>query len=269
MVEPVLDFLLKKNYKVTFITSKTCLEIFDGIKHKNLTIVPKTSHLKQFFRKVFFKIIRLKYEQYPQLSCQDAYAKILKLENFTPRRPQLKFRETALTEKLKKPYVIVHTETASELNYRKIYGVDWEKVAEFIIGQDYSYFQVENNALKNEKGEEVSPLSINDLKAVIAKSSMFIGNDSFPSHLAVAFNIPSMIFFGAIDPHLRHPDLKNVNVMQNDCEFSGCYHNPKYFEKKGIFLQTVCPIVGSEGIPPCCIHSAEKIIHEVKKMLGK
>ena len=268
MVQPVLDFLLKKNYKVTFITSRPCLEIFDGIKHDNLKIVTKTPYLKHFLRKTFSKIIRLKYEKYPQLSCQDAYAKILKLDNFKPRKPQLKFRESTLLERLNKPYVVVHTETASELNYRKIYAVEWEKVSDYIMGQNYSYYQIEKNALKNEQGEEISPLSINDLKAVIANSSLFIGNDSFPSHLAVAFNIPSIIFFGAINPNLRHPDLSNVTVMQNDCEFSGCYHNPKYFQKKGLLLYTVCPIVGSEGVPPCCVHSSNKVINEVKKILG-
>ncbi len=267
MVEPILDHLLKKGKKVTFITSPDCFDIFDGKEDQNLKIDSKKPYIKQLFRKLFFKIHRLRYERYPQISCQEAYAKILGLDDFVPRRPKLHSQPTQVSKSLAKPYVVIHTETNSDLNYRNIYGVDWEKVAEFLVGQGLHYYQIEGNTLKDQKGEEIAPMSIKDLKAVMAESKLFVGNDSFPSHVAVAFEVPSIIFFGAVDPKLRHPDLSKVMVMQNDCEFSGCYHEPKYYANGKKTGNTVCQIVVDAGVPPCCEHSSEKVIAATKKLL--
>jgi heptosyltransferase-1 len=44
---------------------------------------------------------------------------------------------------------------------------------------------------------ELSPkLDLNDLKFLISKSSLLIGNDTGPSHMSWALNIPSIILFG-------------------------------------------------------------------------
>ena len=40
------------------------------------------------------------------------------------------------------------------------------------------------------------PLDLNDLKAVIAKADLTIGNDTGPTHMAWALNKPSITLFG-------------------------------------------------------------------------
>ncbi len=268
MVAPILDFLVKRGEKVVFITSEPCVELFDGLHSDKLTITTKKPYIKQLIRKTFHKIHRLNYEKFPQLPVQEAYAKILNLKGFEPKRPQLHSVPTALSEKLQKPYVLIHTETNSDLNYRQIYGVDWQEVIGHLIQENLNVYKIENNCLYDKKGEKVGGLSIRDLKAVMAASDLFIGNDSFPSHLAIAFHRPSVVFFGAVSPLLRHPDLKDVVVIQNDCEFSGCYHNPDFYAIKNKPGTTACQIVGQKGTPPCCIHSSEKVISAIDSLLN-
>ena len=43
-------------------------------------------------------------------------------------------------------------------------------------------------------------LSLDDLKYVISNSSLLIGNDTGPSHMSWALNIPSIVIFGPTPP---------------------------------------------------------------------
>ncbi|MBV9081486.1 MAG: glycosyltransferase family 9 protein [Acidobacteriaceae bacterium] len=47
--------------------------------------------------------------------------------------------------------------------------------------------------------------SLSDVKAVISKASVFIGNDSGPAHIAAAFGVPTVVLFGASDPAIWGP----------------------------------------------------------------
>lgn len=42
-------------------------------------------------------------------------------------------------------------------------------------------------------------------KAVLAKASVFIGNDSGPAHIAAAFGVPSVVFFSSSNPAIWGP----------------------------------------------------------------
>jgi len=62
--------------------------------------------------------------------------------------------------------------------------------------------------------------------SLISGAKLFIGNDSGPAHIAAAFGVPSLVFFGASDPEiwrpwkadsstvLSSPDLSAVEVEQ-------------------------------------------------------
>jgi len=41
--------------------------------------------------------------------------------------------------------------------------------------------------------------------SLIAGSSLFIGNDSGPAHIAAAYGIPVVVFFGPSDPRIWGP----------------------------------------------------------------
>jgi ADP-heptose:LPS heptosyltransferase len=47
--------------------------------------------------------------------------------------------------------------------------------------------------------------SLADLKALLARASLFIGNDSGPAHMAAAFGLPVVVFFGPSDREVWAP----------------------------------------------------------------
>jgi len=63
-------------------------------------------------------------------------------------------------------------------------------------------------------GEDLSPFGayrtvvgppLGQLKSLVAGAAMFIGNDSGPAHVAAAFQVPSLVIFGASDPDVWAP----------------------------------------------------------------
>jgi ADP-heptose:LPS heptosyltransferase len=46
---------------------------------------------------------------------------------------------------------------------------------------------------------------LSDVKALLSKASVFIGNDSGPAHMAAAFGVPSLVLFGASNPAIWGP----------------------------------------------------------------
>ena len=47
--------------------------------------------------------------------------------------------------------------------------------------------------------------SLDDLKAMLAQATVFVGNDSGPAHMAAAFGVPSVVLFGSSDPLIWCP----------------------------------------------------------------
>jgi len=47
--------------------------------------------------------------------------------------------------------------------------------------------------------------SLADLKALLARATLFVGNDSGPAHMAAAFGLPVVVLFGASDREIWHP----------------------------------------------------------------
>jgi len=58
---------------------------------------------------------------------------------------------------------------------------------------------------------EAAPLA--EIKSLISRASLFIGNDSGPAHMAAAFGIPSVVIFGASDPVIWAPWRTQAEVL--------------------------------------------------------
>jgi heptosyltransferase III len=63
-------------------------------------------------------------------------------------------------------------------------------------------------------GEDLTPFSayrtiagapLSEIKALLGRASLFLGNDSGPAHMAAAFGVPSVILFGPSDPAIWGP----------------------------------------------------------------
>ncbi|MGI8961270.1 MAG: glycosyltransferase family 9 protein [Bryobacteraceae bacterium] len=64
-----------------------------------------------------------------------------------------------------------------------------------------------------DQGDDVSPFTahqlfrgkLSEVKALLSKAAVFIGNDSGPAHIAAAFGVPSAVLFGASNPAIWGP----------------------------------------------------------------
>lgn len=99
------------------------------------------------------------------------------------------------------------------------------------------------------------------MMVVIKKSSLFIGIDSGPSHIAASLGTPSLLFFGAINPDYRHfRELLKGHILQQACEFAGCYHTSQKEEVD-------CRLVGNSGIPKCSLHTTEYVKGQIDSVI--
>lgn len=160
------------------------------------------------------------------------------------------------------PYVVLHLESFTDRNYRKVYGVDWAEVAAYLRQRGYTVLQLGKEPVPIE-GVIHRSTTVREMIALLNKASLFIGLDSGPSHVATALGVPSILFFGAVNPWYRHfPELIKGAVMQGACVYAGCFHETTDPET------VVCRLVGKEGIPICSLHTSaavEKTIDEVIK----
>lgn len=83
-------------------------------------------------------------------------------------------------------------------NYLIVWGSESEK-------------QIANNIANNSSNVTVLPkLDLNSLKALVSKVDLVIGNDTGPTHMAWALNIPSITLFGNT-PGYRNTYETNIN----------------------------------------------------------
>lgn len=66
--------------------------------------------------------------------------------------------------------------------------------------------------------------SLAELAYVIKNSTLFLGIDSFPFHIAQTFDVPGLAFFGSIDPKSRiiSPRMHSITAPHLAC--LGCHH---------------------------------------------
>jgi len=134
-------------------------------------------------------------------------------------------------------YVVLHLESMAERNYRKVYGVEWEKIVSALSEKGFAVVQVGKEPLEI-PGIIHARTSVREVIGIISGAAFFIGIDSGPSHMAAALSVPSLIFFGAVNPDFRHfRDLFKGRFLQQFCEYAGCYHESNA-------SKPVCKLVG-------------------------
>ena len=101
----------------------------------------------------------------------------------------------------------------------------------------------------------LNEISISELMWVIKRAKLFIGNDSGPTHLAAAFNIPIIVLFGSSDSQVWHPWKVIHQVVQNPFECNPCpgYRCLVYEEPKCILSITTSQVKQAiERLLPVC-----------------
>ena len=97
----------------------------------------------------------------------------------------------------------------------------------------------------------LDPLTVDVLKALIARSRVLLTNDTGPRHIAAAFDVPVVCLMGPTDPTYTDTDMERQTVLRReDVPCSPCHLK-------------VCPVPGHPcltGIPPAeAIAAVEKV----------
>lgn len=95
-----------------------------------------------------------------------------------------------------------------------------------------------------------APLNIRELIALIAGSSLFLGNDSGPVHLAAATGRPSVVIYGPTNPAQWHPWQTEYRALHTDAVF-----DPERGDKSFAVRETRS--IGTIGAEEVCNACAE------------
>ncbi|MBX2931636.1 MAG: hypothetical protein KF781_06815 [Chitinophagaceae bacterium] len=270
-LEPVIAELSKKYKRIYFYTDFSTL--FENYPIKNVFVKPIPAgwfrailKMINFFstQKKYHRLDGYCYEAFPKIHFLHAYQNYFSLEN------KVVYPKLYLSEKEHEPiydrndkYAVLHLEPNAQLNYRKVYGVSWEEIVSYLAKNNIKTILVGTNPLPIE-GAIIFKGSIRKLMTVIKYSLFFIGVDSGPSHIAASLQVPSIIFFGSVNPNYRHfTEIFKGFFLQQPCEYAGCYH--EVISGKG----QSCQLVGDAGIPKCCVNTTDNVISSINQLLKK
>lgn len=265
-IEPIIRSLALK-YKSLIVHTKYN-ELFDNYPLQNIKFKNKLSFIERFliliekrFNTSFISInLDGSYEKHPLIHFLNAY----QLETGLPQSreyPQIYLTEDEKKRTIEDPYIVLHIESFSDKSYRQVYGINWNIVVSQLKAKGYKIFQV---GLTDSSiiGTQNIKTNIRELISLIYNCDLFIGIDSGPSHIASSLGVNSIIFFGGIDPFLRHfPELLNGIILKQACANFNCFH-------KGIDSDSfICKALTDEGIPKCCLFDTEYIISKINDRL--
>lgn len=161
------------------------------------------------------------YEYRPQTNILKAYADVVGV----PVEDCQMFIDTQVIDGLPEDYIVIH---AGNTGWA---GRDWSAMKFDIIStqlQKLGHKVVCVGTLKDHRLNCDLDLrgktNIAQLAYVIQNAKLLVGIDSFPMHIAQAFNTPSVCFFGSVRPDTRLI-CKNVTpIVANNLSCLGCHH---------------------------------------------
>jgi len=177
-------------------------------------------------------VFNLMYELYPDVPIIEAYEKIAQLSIEYPRiRLYLSKEEREwVDEYLKmlpledsKGFVVIHPMMGDRIKWWN--GNSYQLVSDYIRSKKLGVVTVGSPMDCVElKGAMnlIRRLSLRQSAALISRGKLFIGLDSFPMHVANAFNIPSVVLFGSTDPGKILSYDCRVKVVQSSEHCLGC-----------------------------------------------
>ena len=122
-------------------------------------------------------------------------------------------------------YIIIHNDQR-EQPHRNITGFDFGLLAKALNNLGYVVFQVGTSQEKIPNTIRLNTKTLYFLKQIVSQADWFIGIDSGISHIARAFNVPSIIFSGSVNLKLIHVDFNNLDwITKRVCETPHCWHN--------------------------------------------
>ncbi|MBZ5856367.1 glycosyltransferase family 9 protein [Flavihumibacter profundi] len=221
--------------------------------------------VEHFFHISLFTInLDMSYEKDPLKHVLAAYfnAARLPLKRYYPKLYLSDKEKNSINRQ--KPFAIIHLKASSAAkNFRNAFGINWDSVIEHLENTGFDI--VEIGDAPGLIPQYYQSTSIREMIALMSKASLFIGIDSGPSHIAASLEIPSIVFFGAVNPEFRHfkDQFKGI-ILQQFCEYAGCYHtNPIAYKSHS------CRLVGDSGIPKCCNFTTIQVVDTINELVAK
>lgn len=257
-VEPVLRHFFENGYRVVLNTLPQFKELFRQHYYK-IEFYDEFDHGRLPFT---FINLDMSYESFPKQLHLKSYYDFAGIKNGVIRNPRLSlFQDYRHEIKLFEKYCIIHMDHREP--YRNVYNVQWDAVCMDLIKRGYSVFQVGTNGFDIPGATRINTPSIQFLMWVVASSDMFIGIDSGISHIAAAFNVPSIIFSGSVDLRYIHPNMDHIVWIHNHdkkvCDTPFCWHEEMNNTGRS------CPV--NPLRPPCTnFDDNERILNAIKKI---
>ncbi len=255
MLEPVLEYYHNKGYNVVLETDQKFHSYYQNHYFPVRWFGNHNPAIK------FERIINLDmaYEVSPQQLVLQSYYNICGITDGELRNSKLIFKITP-QNKLFKKYAVIHNDSTF-IPHRDIHGVNWKEIQHWLESQGYAVFQV-GIGKHEECGIHFKTPSTAMLMWLIAGADLFIGCDSGPSQVAVALEVPAVIFFGSVNPAFRYTDLSNIKVIQNPCPIAkdGCYHS--VISVKGVDCEV------DKKQPPCISHDTDDVLSEMATFIN-
>ncbi len=263
-VEPVIRTLALQNRNMIVVTDFPVLfqnYPFPHVQfvHNNVKAYKRAAKLLHWCRlKNHVVYLNDTYEKQPHMHFLHAYQQVAGIP-VCDEYPRLYLTE-AEKERFAHlpPYAVIHLETTSSWNHRQVYGIDWQEIVDYLHSMGVTPYFIARNPTTEQLPYFID-VDVRGMMSLLYHARLFIGIDSGPSHLAASLRVPSVIFFGSINPWYRHfKGLFRGIIMQQACEFANCYHRPQKRKK-----DYSCLIVQNEDSPKCCVFTSQNVIDAI------
>lgn len=259
LVEPVLHYFYKKGYRVV-------LETLDQFYMLFLNHYFPVHHPKRVDKRILESAekynLDMSYEAFPQENRLKTYYKFCNIKDGEIRNPKLSVGfDINDGTKLFQKCCIIHLEGIKQSG-RGVFGVDWENVVANIQARGYTVFQVgRRNVPLIKNAIYLNTQNENFLCYAIGSADFFIGIDSGVSHIASAFGVPSILFFGNTDPKIVHADLSDKIIISNGkvCEKPYCWHLQIGVESEPCYIDP--------QLPPCAKYTTSQVLNQIDKII--
>lgn len=253
LAEPIMRYFSKAGYNIVI---DIPIQFFDLFSNHYFPI----KHISQF-DKTRFKPekefnLDMAYETKPRQNRLKSYFEFCGIKDYELSRPIL-FPLVDNRTKIFKKYAILHIDKKN-IPHRNIYNVNWKTIKKHLEAHGYLVLQIGQEEHET-IGIEFNAPSLAFLKFLIAGCDLFIGIDSAPLNIAMAYNKPCIGFFGSVNPEYVHPDLNGLEIIQQPCIYQHCYHS-----KNGSTTGVEC--VFNKEMPPCCIAETEQVIDAINNL---
>lgn len=269
-IEPVIRKLAAEYAKVVVITP--FIDLFRNYPLKNVSFKKEYNPFEKLLReisRVFFKsagFLNLggAYEKSPMMHIARAYFIKAGYPCEPLSYPQLFVSPDEMKKAPTTPYILLHVQAdSSQKNMRAIHCVDWTRIRERVEKAGLEAIGICKDAKEKTFYTRAINPDLRELIAYISGCVFFIGLDSGPSHIAVAFHRPALVFFGSVTPEYRLLlDDFAGKIMQKPCAYAGCYHRAADWSDRK------CTIVGDTGTPPCCTFTTSEVLAVVESFIN-